>query len=70
MPIVLREGSFFYSGDGEEPQHVHVARDNRIAKFWLDQCENTEERRTEAIRDTTRTTGNRRESQFADGGVG
>ena len=39
MPIVLREGPyrfFFYSGDGDEPHHVHVARDNRIAKFWLD----------------------------------
>ena len=39
MPIVLREGPyrfFFYSGDRDEPQHVHVARDNRIAKFWLD----------------------------------
>ena len=39
MPFVLREGPyrfFFYSGDGDEPQHVHVARDNRIAKFWLD----------------------------------
>ena len=39
MPIVMRVGPyrfFFYSGDREEPQHVHVARDNRIAKFWLD----------------------------------
>ena len=38
MPIVLREGPyrlFFYSGDRDEPQHVHVARDNQVAKFWL-----------------------------------
>ena len=39
MPTVLRVGPFrffFYAGDGEEPQHVHVERDNMIAKFWLD----------------------------------
>ena len=27
---------FFYTGDRGEPQHVHVERDDRIAKFWLD----------------------------------
>ena len=39
MPPVLREGPyrlFFYSGDGSEPSHVHVERDDRICKFWLD----------------------------------
>ena len=39
MPTVLREGPyrfFFYAGDRDEPQHVHVTRDNRVAKFWLD----------------------------------
>ena len=39
MPIILREGPyrfFFYSGDRDEPQHVHVVRDNQVAKFWLD----------------------------------
>ena len=39
MPTVLRAGPFrffFYAGDREEPQHVHVERDDRIAKFWLD----------------------------------
>ncbi len=39
MPTILREGPyrfFFYAGDGDEPQHVHVERDNRVAKFWLD----------------------------------
>lgn len=38
MPTVLRNGPyrvFFYSGDGGEPPHVHVARDERVAKFWL-----------------------------------
>jgi len=39
MPTVLRVGPyrfFFYSGDGHEPAHVHVERDHRVAKFWLD----------------------------------
>ena len=38
MPVVLREGPyriFFYAGDRDEPKHVHVARDNQVAKFWL-----------------------------------
>ena len=39
MPTVLREGPFrffFYVGDGGEPPHVHVERDDCEAKFWLD----------------------------------
>ena len=39
MPTVLRHGPyrfFFYSSDRFEPQHVHVERDNNVAKFWLD----------------------------------
>jgi Domain of unknown function (DUF4160) len=39
MPTVLREGPyrfFFYSGDRNEPMHVHVERDNCTAKFWLE----------------------------------
>jgi hypothetical protein len=38
MPTVLRIGPyrfFFYAGDRDEPQHVHVERDNQVAKFWL-----------------------------------
>jgi hypothetical protein len=38
MPTVLRNGPyrfFFYSADGDEPAHVHVQRDDNIAKFWL-----------------------------------
>jgi hypothetical protein len=38
MPTVLRSGPyrfFFYAGDGDEPEHVHVERDNCEAKFWL-----------------------------------
>jgi len=39
LPTVLRSGPyrfFFYAGDRHEPQHVHVERDDSIAKFWLD----------------------------------
>ena len=39
MPTVLRIGPyrfFFYSADGDEPPHIHVERDDKIAKFWLD----------------------------------
>ena len=38
MPTVLRSGPyrfFFYSADGAEPPHVHVERDDKTAKFWL-----------------------------------
>ncbi len=39
MPTVLRDGPyrlFFYSADRDEPPHVHVERDDHIAKVWLD----------------------------------
>jgi hypothetical protein len=39
MPTVLRSGPyrfFFYAGDRDEPQHIHIERDDKIAKFWLD----------------------------------
>ena len=39
MPTVLQIGPyrfFFYAGDRDEPSHVHVERDDHIAKFWLD----------------------------------
>ena len=39
MPTILRRGPyrfFFYSGDRDEPIHVHVERDDNVAKFWLD----------------------------------
>ncbi len=39
MPTVLRTGPyrfFFYAGDRDEPPHVHIERDNKVAKFWLD----------------------------------
>lgn len=27
---------FFYAGDRGEPPHVHVEREDKKAKFWLD----------------------------------
>lgn len=39
MPTVLRVGPyrfFFYSSDYDEPPHIHVEREDRKAKFWLD----------------------------------
>jgi hypothetical protein len=38
MPTVAIEGPyrfFFYSGDRQEPPHVHVEREKMKAKFWL-----------------------------------
>ena len=42
MPTVLRSGPYrvyFYSHEPNEPPHVHVDRDERTAKFWLDPIE-------------------------------
>ena len=39
MPTVLRVGAyrfFFCASDGDEPEHIHVEREDSIAKFWLD----------------------------------
>jgi hypothetical protein len=38
MPTVLLAGPyrfFFYASDRREPTHVHVERDDNVAKFWL-----------------------------------
>ena len=38
MPTVLRVGPyrfFFYASDRAEPRHIHVERDDNVAKFWL-----------------------------------
>ncbi len=39
MPTVFKLGPyryFFYAGDRDEPLHIHVERNDKIAKFWLD----------------------------------
>ena len=38
MPTIWISGPyrfFFYSADCAEPPHVHVERDNKTAKFWI-----------------------------------
>lgn len=38
MPTIFRAGPyrfFFYAGDRTEPPHIHVERENKMAKFWL-----------------------------------
>ncbi len=39
MPTILRIGSyrfFFYSNEAGEPTHIHVQKDDCLAKFWLE----------------------------------
>jgi Domain of unknown function (DUF4160) len=39
MPTVGHIGPyrfFLYASDRDEPPHIHVEREDRIAKFWLD----------------------------------
>lgn len=39
MPTILKVGPyrfFFVSLDRDEPPHIHVRRENMVAKFWLD----------------------------------
>ena len=39
MPTKLRIGPFrffFYSNEYGEPVHIHVQRENMLAKFWLE----------------------------------
>jgi len=38
MPTVMRSGPyrfFFYASDRDEPRHIHVEREARVAKYWL-----------------------------------
>jgi hypothetical protein len=38
MPTLLRVGPyrfFVYSSDRDEPPHVHIEREENLAKFWL-----------------------------------
>ena len=39
MPTVLRIGPyrfFFFAGDRDEPPHIHVEREDKLAKLWLE----------------------------------
>jgi Domain of unknown function (DUF4160) len=38
VPTILRIGPyrfFFYSNENNEPVHIHVQKDQSLAKFWL-----------------------------------
>jgi hypothetical protein len=42
MPTVLRIYGyrfFFFSNEGNEPPHIHVEKDDSVAKFWLEPLE-------------------------------
>jgi hypothetical protein len=39
IPTIARIGPyrfFFYSNEGTGPRHIHVQREQSLAKFWLD----------------------------------
>ena len=38
MPTILHTGPFrffFYSNESGEPPHIHIQKDRKLAKFWL-----------------------------------
>ena len=42
MPTVLWIGPyrfFFYSRENQEPAHIHIERDDNVAKYWLEPVE-------------------------------
>ena len=42
MPVVLRVKGYrfwFYEADLDEPAHIHVGKEGREAKFWLNPVE-------------------------------
>lgn len=42
MPRIAVVGQyrfFFYSNEGDEPPHIHVRHERKLAKFWLDPVE-------------------------------
>lgn len=48
MPKVANVGPyriFFYSNERGEPPHVHVHRDRKLAKFWLQPVELADSKR-------------------------
>jgi hypothetical protein len=42
MPTILRLDGYrfyFYSGEGNEPPHIHIEFGDKLAKYWLDPVE-------------------------------
>lgn len=42
MPKVLEKQGFrffFFSGEGQEPPHIHVEHGDKVAKYWLQPVE-------------------------------
>ena len=42
MPTILRLDGYrfyFYSGEGNEPPHIHVEFGDKLAKYWLEPVE-------------------------------
>ncbi|GAO36308.1 hypothetical protein SCT_1714 [Sulfuricella sp. T08] len=42
MPKVLEKHGFrffFFSGEGQEPPHIHVEHGDKVAKYWLQPVE-------------------------------
>lgn len=48
MPVILRVKGYrfwFYEADLDEPPHVHVGKENKEAKYWLNPIVLTKSRR-------------------------
>ena len=42
MPTILRLDGYrfyFYSGEGNQPPHIHIEFGDKLAKYWLDPVE-------------------------------
>jgi hypothetical protein len=53
VPTVLRHGGyrfFFFSNEGTEAPHIHIASGGSYAKFWLDPVEVADVRGYDALR--------------------
>ena len=56
MPHKTSDGTYrfvFYASDWEEPPHVHVQREHRVGKFWLNPVQLGTEWRIRSLRDSS-----------------